>query len=257
MNNIKRIIYVLLFALVCISFSACNNKSTLKEEVLALKNEWGFAFPLPSENDSINLLFIQMEKSYFTFEFDKTDSLAKRILSIDSTFYMALSFQAFEKWPFDLGKLKLAKKYSLKDTTIQRLIFGGDYSYWIEHDTIAALKQYTEVYKRYSNSKIAAWLAGMASLWSNDYPLAINYYKRSLEIDPKFYHAYYDLGDTYLQNKQYESAIENFNTFLKYYPTKYKLHNVIGDAYIALNDSLNANKHYNIADSLKNKLEVK
>ena len=92
----------------------------------------------------------------------------------------------------------------------------------------------------------------MASLWSNDFPMAINYYNRSLEIDPEFYHAYYDLGDTYLQNKQYDSAIENFNRFLKYYPSKYRLHNVIGDAYIALNDSVNAKKHYHIADSLKN-----
>lgn len=248
-----RLLYnVFQLALMCICFSACSTKPSLKEEVQALKNEWGYAFPLPSENDSINLMYILMEKSYFTLEFAQMDSLAKRILSIDSTFYMALSFQAFGKWPFDLEKLKLAKKYSLKDTTVQRLIFGGDYSYWIEHDTIAARKQYAEVFKRYPDSKIAAWLAGMASLWSKDYQMAVSYYKRSLEIDPKFHHAYYDLGDAYIEMKEYYSAIENYIKFLKYYPNKYKIHNVISDAYIALNDSVNAKKHYQIADSLKN-----
>jgi tetratricopeptide (TPR) repeat protein len=195
---------------------------------------------------------IQMEKSYFNFEFARMDSLANKILSIDSTFYGALSFQAFGQWPFDLEKLKLAKIYSQKDTTVHRLIFDGDYSYWIENDTIAALKQYTEVYRRYPDSKIAAWLAGMASLWSKDYQMAIFYYKRSLETDPKFYHAYYDLGDTHLEKKDFRSAIENFKEFLKYYPSKYRIHSVIGDAYISLNDSANAKKHYNMADSLKN-----
>lgn len=253
-NQIKTLRFltaIFLLILIGIYLNACNTKSSLKKEVLALKNEWGFEFPLPSENDSINLLFIQMEKAYFTLEFAKMDSLAKHILLIDSTFYMALSFQAFGVWPFDLEKLELAKKYSLKDTSVQRLIFGGDYSYWIEHDTIAALKQYTEVYNRYPNSKIAAWLAGMASLWSKDYQMAIKYYNRSLEIDPEFYHAYYDLGDTYLQNKQYENAIKNFDEFLKHYPSKYRIYNVIGDAYIALNDSVKAKSYYHIADSLK------
>jgi tetratricopeptide (TPR) repeat protein len=243
---------IFLAVLYCICFSGCKNKPSLREEVMSLKNEWGYKFPLPSENDSINLLALQMEKSYFTLEFDRMDSLAKRILSIDSTFYMAISFQAFGKWPFDLEKLKLAKKYSLKDTTIHRLIFGGDYSYWIEHDTIAAVKQYTEVYTRYPDSKIAAWLAGMASLWSKDYQKAISYYKRSLEIDPEFYHSYYDLGDTYLQKKDYSNAIENYKIFLQHYPAKYRLHSVIGDAYIAISDSVNAKKHYHLADSLKN-----
>lgn len=243
--------YVFSVLLICVFISSCNNKPSLKEEVLALKNEWGYAFPLPSENDSINLLQIQMEKSYFNLEFAKMDSLAKRILAIDSTFYSALSFQAFGQSPFDLKKLELAKKYASKDTSIYRLIFEGDYSYWIENDTVTALKLYTEVYKRYPNSKIAAWLAGMACLWSKDYQMAIFYYNRSLEIDPTFYHAYYDLGDTYLANKEYMLSIENFKMFLKHHPAKYRLHNVIGDAYISLNDSINAKKHYYIADSLK------
>jgi len=156
-----------------------------------------------------------------------------------------------------LEKLKLAKEYSLKDTSVHQLIFGGDYSYWIEHDTISALKQYTEVYTRYPDSKIAAWLAGMASLWSKDYQMAISYYKKSLEIDPEFYHAYYDLGDAYLENKEYINAIENYTEFLKHYPDKYRIHNVIGDAYSSLSDSINANKQYHMADSLKNIVEAK
>lgn len=239
-------------ALICICIIGCNIKPTVKEEVQTLQKEWGYGFPLPSQNDSINLLAIQMEKSYFTFQFSRMDSLSKKILSMDSTFYMALSFQAFSKWPFDLEKLKLAKKYSLKDTSIQRLIFGGDYSYWIEHDTIAAVKQYSEVYRRYPNSKVAAWLAGMASLWSKNYPMAINYYNRSLKIDSTFYHAYYDLGDAYFENKEYTKSIESYKRFLKHYPTKYKIHTLIGDAYKSLNDSVNAKRHYQIVDSLKN-----
>jgi tetratricopeptide (TPR) repeat protein len=73
-----------------------------------------------------------------------------------------------------------------------------------------------------------------------------------LEIDPEFYHSYYDLGDTYLQKKDYSNAIENYKIFLQHYPTKYRLHSVIGDAYIAISDSVNAKKHSHLADSLKN-----
>ncbi|MBI5220080.1 MAG: tetratricopeptide repeat protein [Bacteroidia bacterium] len=242
--------YVFLALLICICLSACTRKPSLKEEVLALKQEWGFEFPLLSKNDSINLLHIQMEKAYFTLEREKMDSLAKKILAIDSTFYMALSFQAFQKWPFDLEKLKKAKKYSLKDTTVQRLIFDGDYSYWIEHDSITALKKYTEVYKRYPNSKIAAWLVAMASMWTNDYNAAISYLKRSMEIDPTFYYAYLDMGDAYLQSKQYDKAIESFNLLLQHFPAKYRIHKYIGDAYLGLNDSIKAKEHYHIVDSL-------
>lgn len=228
---------------------SCSPKPSLKEQVHLLNKEWGFVFPMPSDNDSINLLYIQMEESYFTLKPERMDSLAKRILSIDSTFYMALSFQAFKAWPFDLEKLMLAKKYASKDTSIHRLIFEGDYDYWVMHDTLAALRKYTTVYNRYPNSKIAAWLAGMASLWSKDYKMAIRYYKRSLEIDSTFYHAYYDLGDAYYEMKEYQGAIENYSRFLTNYPSKYKVHNMIGDAYAALNDSLNAQRHYHMASS--------
>lgn len=218
---------------------------------MALKEEWGFKFPLPSKNDSINLLYIQMEKAYFTLKFDSTDILAKRILKMDSTFYMALSFQAFGKWPFDLKKLELAKKYSSADTSIHRLIFEGDYSYWIKQDTATAYKLYTEVYNRYPDSKIAAWLAGMASLWSKKYEKASWYYNRALKIDSSFYHAYYDLGEVYLEKKEYRKSIKYFKIFLKYYPNKHRIHSVIGDSYIALKDSVNAGKHYRLADSLR------
>lgn len=241
--------------LLLILINSCNQNQKLRREISILKNEWKYEFPLPSNNDSINLLALQMEISYFTFEFKKTDSLARKILSMDSTFYGALAFLAFSKWPFDMEMLKKAKKYASKDTSIHGLIFEGDYNYWINHDTITALKQYTEVYKRYSNSKIAAWLAGMASLWSKDYSMAIKYYNRALEIDSTFYHSYNDLGDTYFESKQYKKAIENYSKFLKYYPSKYRIYAVIGDSYKAMDDTVNANKQYKIADSIEIKLK--
>jgi tetratricopeptide (TPR) repeat protein len=239
--------FLLLFCL-----CACNQKPTLHDEVLSLKIEWGFEFPLPSENDSINLLYIRMEKSYFNLEFEKMDSLAKRILSIDSTFYKALSFQAFGQWPFDLEKLEIAKKFAGQDTSIHRLIFGGDYSYWIKHDTVSALEQYTEVYNQYPNSKIAAWLAGMASLWSKDYEMAVTYYKRALEIDSTFYHSYYDIGDAYYGNNDYSNAIINFKQFLIHHPENITINQALGDIYLSLNDSLIAKKYHQNADSLRN-----
>ncbi len=192
---------------------ACTTRQTLKEEVLALKKEWGYKFPLPSSNDSINLIAIQMEKSYFTFRTNKMDSLANKILSIDSIFYMAFPTQAFNKWPFVLKKTKEAKKNSLNDTNVFKQFFGGDYSYWIEHDTVAAPQQYIEINKIYPDSKIDAWLAGRVSLWCKDYPKTIYYYNKSFEIDREFYHIYYDIGDTYLDCKLYKKSIENFKIF--------------------------------------------
>lgn len=247
----RPLVYVLTALLVGICFSGCNSKPSLKEEVLALKQEWGFAFPLPSQNDSINLLHIQMEKAYFTLERGKMDSLAGRILQIDSAFYPAMAFQAFKKWPFDVEKLKKAKQYSLKDTTIQRLIFDGDYQYWVEHDSIAARKTYTEVYNRYPDSKIAAWLAAMSCMWTKDYQMAVSYLERSLKNDPGFHYAYLDMGDAYLQNKQYDKAIESFNKLLNHFSTKYFIHKYIGDAYLGMKDSIKARQQYQIVDSLK------
>lgn len=241
---------VLLLSIIFCLFS-CKKTPSLKDELLSIKEQWGYKFPLPSENDSINLLAIQMERAYFNFEPEKMDLLANRILAIDSSFYMAISFQAFKKWPFDLEKLEKARIYALKDTSVHRLVFEGDYSYWIQHDTANALKTYLEVYKRYPDSKVAAWLAGMACLWSEDYSRALDFYRKTIEIDPGFFHAYYDIGDTYLQSNQYEKAIENFKVFLTYLPNKYQIHDIIGHAYSALNDSVNSIKHLHYADSLK------
>lgn len=247
MNLLK---YAFFFTVV-IYFLGCSSRPSLKDEVLALKKEWKYEFSLQSENDSINLLSIQMEKAYFTLDRQKCDSLARRILSMDSTFYGALAFQAFQKWPFDLEKLKKAKKYALKDTTIHRLIFDGDYSYWIEKDTVTALKTYTEVYNRYPNSKIAAWLAAMANIWSKNFDKAVFYLKRAKEIDPDFNYAYLDMGDAQLQNKQYKEAIESFSLLLKHFPKRYGINYYIAEAYQGLNDTLMAKRHTQIADSMK------
>lgn len=243
------------FLIIAFYITGCNSNPSLKDEVLALKKEWKYEFPLQSENDSINLLSIQMEKAYFTLERDKCDSLARRILAMDSTFYGALAFQAFNKWPFDLDKLKKAKKYSLNDTTIHRLIFDGDYSYWIEQDTVSALKTYTEVYNRYPNSKIAAWLAAMANIWSKKFDKAVFYLKRAKEIDPDFHFAYISMGEAHLENKQYSKAIENFSLSLKYFPKRYGINYYIAEAYQGLNDTLMAKRHTQYADSIKKSLK--
>lgn len=209
------------------------------------------AFPLPLENDSLNLLHIQMEKAYFTLQLEKMDSLARKFLEIDSTFYSALAFQAFRKWPFDLDKLRITKKYALRDTAIQRMIFDGDYSCWIEKDSIKANKIYTEVCNRYPNSKITAWLAVMSNIWIKDYPTVVWYFKRSLEIDSKLYYAHLDMGDAYLQSRQYKKAIENFKILLNHFPSQLVIHKYIGDAYMGLNDSTKAKENYRLVDSLK------
>ncbi len=252
-NNLfmKPLHYLFMGILLSVCLTGCSSDKSIKKEVMTLKQDWGFAFPLPSENDSINLLNLQMEKAYFTLERGKMDSLARRILSIDSTFYPAMSFQAFQKWPFDIEKLKKAKKYSLKDTTIQRLIFDGDYSYWVEHDSIEARKIYTRVFNRYPHSKIAAWLAAMSCMWTKDYKMAVSYLETSLKNDPGFHYAYLDMGDAYLQDKQYEKAIENFTLLLKHFPTKYFIRTYIGDAYMGLKDSVKAKEQYKIVDSIK------
>ena len=54
--------------------------------------------------------------------------------------------------------------------------------------------------------------------------------KLNVEVYPKYYKAYDDIGDAYLKSKQYQISLENYNHSIELYPdnsaTKRKIEKV-------------------------------
>jgi tetratricopeptide (TPR) repeat protein len=57
--------------------------------------------------------------------------------------------------------------------------------------------------------------------------------KKSLEMNPTLYLAYYSLGGVYFENGQYEEAAEAYKKFLKVFPYFPEAHNLLAIAYAA------------------------
>lgn len=81
---------------------------------------------------------------------------------------------------------------------------------------------------------------------------AIYLLQKSISLDPKYYKAYYNLGNLYLKDNKYNSAITNYKLCLRYNRDfAYAWYN-LGNAYFGLEDYKKAKSAYLKAISLKN-----
>ena len=81
---------------------------------------------------------------------------------------------------------------------------------------------------------------------------AIYLLQKSVSTDPKYYKAYYNLGNIYLRDKKFNSAIHNYKKCIKYnYKFAYAWYN-LGNAYFELEDYSRAKNAYKKAISIRN-----
>ena len=80
---------------------------------------------------------------------------------------------------------------------------------------------------------------------------AVYLLQKSISTDPRYYKAYYNLGNIYLKDNKFNSAIFNYKKCVKYNKTfAYGWYN-LGNAYFALEDFSKAKSAYMKAVSLK------
>lgn len=243
----QKILNFLIFSLLIVG---CQPENKLKSDLDKLIAEWDYVLPLPSENDSINLLFIQSEMNWFRYKHDVSDSLCDLILSMDSTFHPALSFKAWD--PLNLDLLEKAMIYAQNDTTVHRLALEADYAFWINNDTATAIQKFKEVYDKYPNSKTTNWCVGMSYFWAGQNDKAIDYYQSALEIDKDFPLSYEMMGWAYYMKKEYKESIINLEKSIDYGINDMNTFRLTGKAYENLDSLDKAKYYYNIADSLEN-----
>ena len=76
--------------------------------------------------------------------------------------------------------------------------------------------------------------------------------QKAISSDPKYYKAYYNLGNLYLKEKKYNSAIYNYKLSVKYNPNfAYGWYNM-GNAYYSLEEYKKAKSAYKKAISIIN-----
>ncbi|MFZ5940361.1 MAG: tetratricopeptide repeat protein [Bacteroidota bacterium] len=201
-------------AILCLTLSMSQCTSPLKKELAETARDWNYVLPMPSSNDSINLLFIRAEKSWYLFKTDQSDSLCDVMLSIDSTCHQALSFKAWV--PLNLTYLNRAMALARSDTSVHRLVLEADYAYWVNGDTATAIRKFKEVYDRYPNSHTASWCLGQAYLWAGHFNKAIEQYQRCLAISPVFPRANQMLGWAYYMTGDFQKSAENFMLSFSY-----------------------------------------
>lgn len=243
--------YQLYLILITIFIQSCEKENKLKTDLNNLIAEWDYVLPLPSDNDSINLLFLQIEKNWYQYNHKISDSLCNKILAIDSTFHHALAFKAWD--PLDLDLLDKAMNYAKNDTTIHRTVLEADYAYWINKDTATAIRKFKEAFDMYPNSKTMSWCLGMSYLWAGQNDKAIHYYKHSLSIDSLFPKSYEMIGWAYYMKEDYNRAIKNFKISMNFGNNDMYTYRYTGKAYENIDNVGKAKYYYNIADSLENK----
>lgn len=231
-------------------FFSCQPEKNLKRDLAKLIETWDYVLPLPSDNDSINLLFIQSEMNWYRYQNHISDSLCDRILAIDSTFHHAIAFKAWE--PLNLAMLNKAMQYAKNCTTIHKTVFEADIAYWIQRDTATAIQKFKEVYDKYPNSKTACWCLGMSYLWAGQYDKAITYYQKALEIDNDFPRSNEMMGWAYYKKHDYANSIKNFEIAINGGTKDFRAFRFTGEGYEKLGQLDKANHFYSLADSLKN-----
>jgi len=129
------------------------------------------------------------------------------------------------------SKLHLPQKLiSIGVATLLALVCFARLSVWS-----GALVLYEDILKKYPNSSVALYSAGVESMRLDQDEKALNYLNRSVKAAPNNYKAYYNRGLVYLKNQKPHSAIQNFDRALEL-QEYYKTYTARATAYLQLGD---------------------
>ena len=100
----------------------------------------------------------------------------------------------------------------------QNAQFDAAYKLFMSGDKNNAEIALKEFIKTNPNHAMAHAVLGLIADEKQNFPKAINYYKKSIAINPNDYRIYYNLGNTYLKNKMDAEAVKQFEKCIKLEP---------------------------------------
>jgi len=103
--------------------------------------------------------------------------------------------------------------------------------YFEESNFDLALENYKKALELYPNDPEIYKNIGNVYTQQKKYDKGEEYYNRAIQIDPKYYKAYYNLGILYFESKNIEQAIEYFKKTIKIEPSYTPAYNNLGATY--------------------------
>jgi tetratricopeptide (TPR) repeat protein len=185
------------------------------------------------------------EKKYFT---DAKKFLEKAV-TLDSTFaiaylYLGRTYNGLGYAQARNATFEKAKNYSEQLPERERFYIEGDYSFYVEKDRQNFMRIYHEIVKKYPQEKRAYLWLGYHYNRDNRYGLAIEMYKKALEIDPYFGYAHNLIGHTYSLLEEYDKALEYLQRFATIYPGDAEPLESIAEVFLRMGELEKAKEKY-------------
>jgi len=115
--------------------------------------------------------------------------------------------------------------------------------YYSQNNLTEAYKQLSRIPEKERDEETYLLMANIFQ--DNNKPIeAIYHLQKALQVNPKYYKAYYNLGNLYMEDNKLNSAIANFKDAIKYKPDfAYSYYN-LGICYYNLFDYKDAKKNF-------------
>jgi len=176
----------------------------------------------------------------------------EQAISIDSTFAMAHYYLATLGLTDEIEK---AVKY-INNAGHRDRYFIRSRAAWIAGDAESAIKELIEAERKYSDEAIIPYTLGTYEYSRGQVAVAIDYWRKTLAVDPQYKEALNQLVYAYQGLGDFEQAILAVEKYISLAPGEANPYDTKGDLYAANGDIEKAADCYRVALTLKPDLEI-
>ncbi len=178
--------------------------------------------------------YFQGEQLINKVKFEEAEQEFRKAVAIDTTFALAYYRLAYAlEWnarPGAREAIDKATRYIDKLPEKERYLVRGE-SAIIREEPQQGLSIYKELLNLYPDEKEAIYLVGDYSFHQQDYPTAAAHLERVLSIDPAFERAYQHLCWTYTATRQFDRKMGVARQYVAKVPDE-ESYSLLGDAYL-------------------------
>tara|TARA_Y100000590_G_scaffold360221_1_gene416395 strand:- start:794 stop:2560 length:1767 start_codon:yes stop_codon:yes gene_type:complete len=192
-------------------------------------------------------------QNYIKKNFEVTESLCKKILSIDANHFDSLvllsNIYALNR-DYQRAKELLIKANEIKPNNLSVLNnLGTAYKeLGYEKESINYYEKIIKINPKHTN---ALYNLGVAFYNLKNFEKAKFFFKKTAEIQPNFARAFVSLANVYAELKEYENAVSNYQKAIEINPDLVSAHNNLGLVFRSLSDYENAINCYEKAIKIK------
>ena len=192
-------------------------------------------------------------QNYIKKNFEVTESLCKKILSIDANHFDSLvllsNIYALNR-DYQRAKELLIKANEIKPNNLSVLNnLGTAYKeLGYEKESINYYEKIIKINPKHTN---ALYNLGVAFYNLKNFEKAKFFFKKTAEIQPNFARAFVSLANVYAELKEYENAVSNYQKAIEINPDLVSAHNNLGLVFRNLSDYENAINCYEKAIKIK------